>query len=77
MRDAVHLTLQEECFPQPYQAALGASVLPCLVPPFEFKPFLSFRAFSGQDSPVRSALSGHRYSTTAPAVHSGMQYGLP
>ena len=55
----------------------GGFCPPVFSTPFEFKPFLSFRAFRWTGQSVRNALSGHRYSTAAPAVHSGMQYGLP
>ena len=76
MCDAMHLTLREECLPWPFQAALGASVLPYLVPPLSLNPSYLSGPSSGPDSPMRSAQSHHRYSTTAPAVHSGMQYRL-
>ena len=77
MHDAVHLTVQEEGFLQPFWAALGASVLPHLVPPLSLNPSYPSGPASGWDSPMRSAQSHHRYNITAPAVHSGMQYGLP
>ena len=78
MHDAAHLTLWEECLLQPHWAALGASCPPVFVTPFEFKTLLGPSGpSSGQDNPARNAQSGHRYSTTASAVHSGMQYGLP
>ena len=77
MHDAMHLTLLEECFPWPHWAALGASILPCLVPPSSLNPSYPSGPSGGQGSPARNALSGHRYSTTAPAVHSGTQCGLP
>ena len=77
MCDAMHLTLWEECLPQPHQAALGASILLCSVLPSSLNPSYPSGPSGKQDSPMRNALSGHRYSTTTPAVHSGMQYGLP
>ena len=76
MHDAAHLTFQEECLLRPFWAALGASVLPYLVHPSSLNPSYPSGPSSGQDSPTRSAQSHHRYSTAAPAVHSGMQYGL-
>ena len=38
MHNATHFTLWEECFPQPRWAALGASILPCSVPPLSLNP---------------------------------------
>ena len=72
----MHLTLWEECLPWPLWAALGASVLLYSVPPSSLNPSCPSGPSSGPNSPTRSAWSGHRYSTAAPAVHSGMQYGL-
>ena len=68
MRNAVHLTFWEECLLWPFQAALGASVLPYSVPPSSLNPSYLSGPSSGPDSPVRSNQSHHRYSTTAPAV---------
>ena len=77
MCDAVHLTFQEEHFPWPFWAALGASVLPHLVSPSSLNPSYPSGPASGWDSPMRSAQSHHRYNIAAPAVHNGMQYRLP
>ena len=77
MHDAVHLTFQEECFPQPFWAALGASVLLHSVPPSSLNPSYPSGPASGWDSHMRSAQSHHRCNITAPVVHNGMQYGLP
>ena len=58
-------------------AALGASILLYSVPPSSLNPSYPSGPASGWDSPMRSVQSHHRYSITAPALHNGMQYGLP
>ena len=77
MHLAMHLTLWEECFLQPSQAAFGTSVLPCSVPPSCLNPFYPLGPAGALGSCRKSAQSHHRYSTFVPAVHNDMQYRLP
>ena len=58
-------------------AALGASILPYLVPPLSLNPSYPSGPASKWDSHVKSAQSHHRCNITAPAFHNGMQYRLP
>ena len=55
--DAMHLTFWEEHFLQPFWAALGASVLPHLVPPLSLNPSYPSGPASRWDSHVREVPS--------------------
>ena len=77
MHTAVDLTFWEECFPQPFLAVLGASIIPHSVPPLSLNLSYLSELVSRQGSHGRSAQSHHRCNITAPAVHNGTEYGLP
>ena len=76
MHTATYLTFWEGYLPWPFWAALGASVLPHLVPPLSLNLYCPSKPVSGQGSCDRSSQSHHRCNITAPAVHNGMQSRL-
>ena len=77
MCTAVHLTLQEEHFLWPFWAALGASVLLSLEPPWHLNPSCLSMLVVKQGNCRQSAQSHHRCNIIAPAVHNDMQSWLP
>ena len=76
MRTAMHITFREGHLPWPFQAALGASILPHFVPHSSLNFSCPSKPVSRQGSCEKSAQSHHRCNIAAPAVHNGMQSRL-